>query len=147
MPDSQHSVPSINAVAVSLSERELRLLKEWLQQREWVVNDAGDSQNGVAVAAQGPAAIVITEAQLPDGTWRDLLSGLDQFEVPPRLIVTSRTADEQLWTEVLDSGGYDVLAQPLDRGEVLRVLDFAWLSWKQEWDRRVSERQRRASGG
>ncbi len=144
MPDSLHSVQTISAVAINLAETEMRLLKDWLEHRKWTLNTAGDCQNGVAVAAQGQAAVVITEARLPDGNWRNLLDGLGAFEVPPRLIVTSRAADESLWAEVLDMGGFDVFAQPLDRAEVLRVLDLAWSSWKQEWDLRVAERLRRA---
>jgi DNA-binding response OmpR family regulator len=38
------------------------------------------------------------------------------------LIVTSRTADEHLWAEVLNIGGYDVLPQPFNRDEVERVV-------------------------
>ncbi|MGE5488594.1 MAG: hypothetical protein ACM3ZB_12330 [bacterium] len=144
-----HAFAHIKAVAVSLAESQLGLLKEWMERRNWVLHAAGNCQNGLALAAQGPAAVVITEADLPDGTWRDLLESLDEFEVPPRLVVTSRTADESLWAEVLNMGGYDVLAQPLDHDEVLRVLDLAWLSWKQEYDLYAAGRGhgRRARGG
>jgi DNA-binding response OmpR family regulator len=41
------------------------------------------------------------------------------------LVVTSRMADEALWAEVLNMGGYDVLAQPLDTEEVTRVIGAA----------------------
>ncbi len=41
---------------------------------------------------------------------------------PPQLVVTSRQADESLWSEVLNVGGYDVMAQPLDSNEVERVV-------------------------
>jgi hypothetical protein len=38
------------------------------------------------------------------------------------LVVASHCADEFLWAEVLNLGGYDVLAQPFEDGDVLRVL-------------------------
>jgi len=41
---------------------------------------------------------------------------------PPQLVVTSRTADDYLWSEVLNCGGYDVLPRPLNRDEVERVV-------------------------
>ncbi len=41
------------------------------------------------------------------------------------MIVASRVTDEALWAEVLNLGGYDVLVQPFDRTEVLRVTDAA----------------------
>jgi DNA-binding response OmpR family regulator len=69
--------------------------------------------------------VVICERSLPDGDWKDLVGKT------PRLIVTSHAADEALWAEVLNLGGYDVLAQPFDEQEVRRVVAMA---------RRVPER-------
>ena len=63
--------------------------------------------------------VVICEKSLPDGEWKDLLGKT------PRLIVTSHAADEALWAEVLNLGGYDVLAQPFDEQEVRRVVTMA----------------------
>ena len=45
--------------------------------------------------------------------WKKVLSDLRRFAHPPQLIVTSRTADDYLWAEVLNIGGYDVLPQGL----------------------------------
>ncbi len=59
-----------------------------------------------------------------------MLHELDGLRVRPNLIVTSRLADEGLWAEVLNLGGYDVLAQPFDAEEVYRVVFLAWDEWK-----------------
>jgi DNA-binding response OmpR family regulator len=67
----------------------------------------------------GESPVVICERSLPDGDWKDLLGKT------PRLIVTSRVADEALWAEVLNLGGYDVLAQPFDELEVRQVVALA----------------------
>jgi hypothetical protein len=40
-------------------------------------------------------------------------------------------ADERLWAEVLNLGGYDVLSTPFAAGEVLRACFLAWQSWRQ----------------
>jgi hypothetical protein len=48
---------------------------------------------------------------------------------PPNLIVSSRLADDRLWAEVLNLGGYDVLARPFNRVEVIRVVQAAWRAW------------------
>ena len=63
--------------------------------------------------------VVICERSLPDGDWKDLVGKT------PRLIVTSHAADEALWAEVLNLGGYDVLGQPFDELEVRRVVAMA----------------------
>jgi DNA-binding response OmpR family regulator len=74
--------------------------------------------------------VVIAESQLPDASWKDALAGLSRMAEPPRLIVSSRLADEFLWAEVLNLGGYDVLTKPFDPAEVFRVISLAWLDWK-----------------
>ena len=60
---------------------------------------------------------------------------MGRMERAPVLIVTSKVADEYLWSEVLNLGGYDVLAQPLDRDEVTRVARSAITATSRE-DRR-----------
>ena len=61
--------------------------------------------------------------------WREILDEFRTLPDPPFLIVTSRLADDRLWSEALNLGAYDVLAKPYDPDEVLRVLDLAWSRW------------------
>ena len=65
------------------------------------------------------ASIVICERFLPDGSWRDVLRTAQALTRPPSIIVTSRLADSELWAEVLNLGGHDVLAQPFRAEEVV----------------------------
>jgi DNA-binding response OmpR family regulator len=51
----------------------------------------------------------------------------------PLLLVTSRHADENLWAEVLNLGGYDVLLKPFDGAEVTRVVAMARRQWLLGW--------------
>ncbi len=58
---------------------------------------------------------------------------------PPALIVTSPAAGPRLWAEVLNLGGYDVLAQPFSTEEVLWSVQQAhsadastWIGHNQE---------------
>ena len=39
-------------------------------------------------------------------------------------------------------GGYDVLATPFEKNEVLRAVSWAWQSWEDEWSR-VNQRWRK----
>jgi DNA-binding response OmpR family regulator len=63
--------------------------------------------------------VLICESNLSDGSWRDVLSGLAAEAAAPPLILVSRLADDHLWAEVLNLGGYDVLSKPFDAREVL----------------------------
>jgi DNA-binding NtrC family response regulator len=67
--------------------------------------------------------VVFCESSLPDGNWKDILNRIAfREERRPQLVVTSRLADAYLWSEVLNLGGFDVLAKPLSDSEVRQVL-------------------------
>jgi CheY-like chemotaxis protein len=67
-------------------------------------------------------SVVICDRDLPTGGWKAILAAIDAMPAAPLLVVTAPDADDKLWAEVLNLGGYDVLAQPLDVTEVQRVL-------------------------
>ncbi len=70
--------------------------------------------------------VVISEGCLSDGhCWKDLLLKLQKMEYPPPLIVADRLADERLWAEVLNLGGYDLLVTPFDAKEVFHAVSTA----------------------
>lgn len=73
--------------------------------------------------------LVICKRDLPDGSWRNVLGSLTALTDPPFLIVTSRLADEDLWLEVLDAGGYDVMTEPWDELETRRTIAQARYQW------------------
>jgi DNA-binding NtrC family response regulator len=79
-----------------------------------------------ALLNQNLVRVVVCEHAVPDGDWRDVLDAAALRQCAPPTIVTSRLADEHLWAEVLNLGGYDVLAKPLVRDEALRAIGLAW---------------------
>ena len=81
-----------------------------------------DCEQALAHLADSSISVVICETLLPDGSWKDLLACMGRVRASSVLVVTSKVADESLWAEVLNLGGYDVLAQPFDREEVTRVV-------------------------
>jgi len=69
--------------------------------------------------------VLIVEADLRTGDWRRLLEGALARPWSPQVIVFSSLADDCLWAEVLNMGGYDVLALPFRPDEVLRTVALA----------------------
>jgi len=92
----------------------------------WHLDHVATCREAIMFIRQNMTAAVICERHLPDGDWRALLNGIEELPVRSSLIVTSRLGDEALWAEVLNLGGYDVLAQPFDQDEVYRVVFQAW---------------------
>jgi len=74
--------------------------------------------------------VLLSERDHADGNWEELLNATASLSAPPKLIVFSRLADESLWAEVLNMGGFDVLMTPFEPEEVLRVTFAAWSRWE-----------------
>ena len=83
----------------------------------------GDLEEARVKLQTEPYPVILTDADLPDGGWPDVLDLAERVWPRPQVIVTYRFADGHLWTEALGRGVYDFLAQPFYAGEVLRILN------------------------
>ena len=135
-PDSlwRNSLPveseAVKVLLVSPLDENHRYLTQILRHSKWKYYVVRSRAEALAFLRDNAVPVLICEADLIDGTWRDLLDETARMEHAPLLIVTSRLADDALWAEVLNLGGYNVLAQPFDSREVFRVVGNAWLHWK-----------------
>ena len=111
------------------SERDLRSLRSILERSNWTLHTATTVAEAMRQAKQNVTPVILCECELPDGNWKDLLQAFADSDEPPQLVVTSRLADCDLWAEVLNLGGFDVLSKPFNAAEVFRVLSAAWRHW------------------
>lgn len=72
--------------------------------------------------AQQEYELILTEANLPDGNWLDVLHLARECPRQIEVIVTDPRADARFWAEALNLGVYDLLAQPFYEPEVRRIL-------------------------
>ncbi|MEO8662694.1 MAG: response regulator [Bryobacteraceae bacterium] len=105
-------------------------LRSILSHSNWVVHEAASKAEAVDALLSNRISVVLCGCELADGDWRNILEFVGDLPNSPPLIVTSRRADDSLWAEVLNLGGYDLLPAPFDRREVIRVTGVAWLQWK-----------------
>ncbi len=97
-----------------------------LRQSDWQLQFAETFQEAQTLLRTSPVGVVISEGRLPDGrTWKDLLGELQELPNPRPLIVADRLADDRLWAEVLNLGGYDLLMKPFNTREVLHAVTTA----------------------
>jgi DNA-binding response OmpR family regulator len=121
MTAAKQTVP-VTALAVGEFEFDRALLQSVFRDLGWRLYEARDRRRAMQCLERNPVQVVIAESDLPNWNWKMVLRDLRGMELPPQLIVTSRIADDRLWSEVLNIGGYDVLPQPLERDEVERVI-------------------------
>lgn len=90
------------------------------------VAEARTCRDGLESARRYRFPVVLCDDHLPDGTWLDIFNSIAASVDPPLLIVSSRVADAHLWAEVLNLGGFDVLAKPFRTPEVRHVVGAAF---------------------
>jgi DNA-binding NtrC family response regulator len=125
--------PKKTAIAVLLvgpCDSRRRTLRNIFKTPDWQLREACTYREALGILDHRHIGVVICYTELQDGNWQTLLADLQNRTDPPNLIVSSRLADERLWAEVLNLGGYDVLVQPFDRAEVLRVARMACIAWQ-----------------
>ncbi len=124
-----------SAVLVSAIEEDHRFLGRVFSQQGWMLHKTRSLESAMDLLRRNPVPVVVTERDLPLGNWKDVLAAIQQLPQVPTLIVTARLADEYLWAEVLNLGGYDVLSQPFQVTELLWVFGNAWRMRKDTWTR------------
>jgi len=117
---------NITVLAVSPDSDDGRSFEELLHSDTCSVRIAKSCRDALKQIRDDAPSVIACEKELPDGTWKDLFSLMHGLKEKPPMIVMSRNADERLWAEVLNLGGYDVLAKPLERKEVSRVVAMAY---------------------
>ena len=106
-----------------LSTREDRAaLQRIISPCKWELQWTGTGGEAIDAFRRTSPPIVICDRDLPDGDWRQLWDILAREPKPPMFIVTSRLADDALWAEVLNVGGYDLLLKPFRAEEVIRMV-------------------------
>lgn len=112
----------VSALLLGEFEIDRLLVHDVFRLHGWRLFEARDRRRALDCLGKNPVQVVIAESGLPSWNWKRILSDLRRLAPAPQLVVTSRTADDYLWAEVLNVGGYDVLPQPLQRDEVERVV-------------------------
>jgi DNA-binding NtrC family response regulator len=131
------NTPLVSALAVGATNEEQSGLEKIFTEWGWTLHLVRTRSEAHDFLDGNQVGVVISERELPEGGWRDMLDDLQQRSEPPALVVTSPMADEALWAEVLNMGGYDVLAAPLDTEEVTRVVSAAARHFDSERQRRL----------
>jgi hypothetical protein len=126
----------INILLVSPLIEDHLALTSLIGHSNWGLHHAFGCADAMALLKECPIPVAICDCEILDGTWQDFWSGLSGLPSPPRLIVSSRVADNRLWGEVLSLGAYDLLTKPFEASELFRVGFLAWHSWANQYGRR-----------
>lgn len=96
--------------------------------------DTCDEAWNAANRLQSP--VVICGRDVPGIEWPDAVRILASAVPRPCVILTSPITDSYMWNEIVERGGYDVLATPLRDSDTTRAIRLALSYWKSTSSRR-----------
>ncbi len=115
-------LPLLLVTSDDQNERSLRAILDGTSRAMYRVKNCNEA---VHLLDSLNPCVVLVEADFHTGDWKRLLDRMMNLQRCPELIVFSCFADDGLWAEVLNRGGYDVLAVPFDAAEVRRTISLA----------------------
>ena len=107
---------------ISGHEDDARSISQMLHATHITLEHVGSVEQARAKLRENDYSVLFTEAALPDGRWLDILHLARACPRELEVIVTDPHADARFWTEALNMGAYDLVAQPFYEPEVRRIL-------------------------
>lgn len=106
-------------------ERQLRFLNI-LESENYDVTLAGDGHRAeTLLSLPSHYDLLIVDAELNPGGWRPVLDHVISSRPECEVLVYSRCGEEELWADVIQSGAFDLIPEPLSRSELLRIVSSA----------------------
>jgi FixJ family two-component response regulator len=92
-------------------------------QRAMLAQARQDGTNDLAMTNAGPVILYDIDSFTSNlNGWRGALRQLLNLHHDTRVIFTSRLADEDMWIEVLATGGHDLLSKPFSDSELRQAV-------------------------
>jgi FixJ family two-component response regulator len=70
-------------------------------------------------------AVALIPASLPTPEWWALWGLLSTMEPQPSILVYTRSSDFQMWSGVLEAGGFDVVVAPFTEAKLKKAIESA----------------------
>ena len=127
-------VPALIPILLA-SERDddYRRLQALLQNTKWTLVRPLSWGEVSSFCDRAVNPIVLVDRHFQGSDWRFTVSSLLNTTASCCLILLSDVSDPYLWNELVQQGGFDVLARPFERSEVLRTLAFAQKHCEAGW--------------
>lgn len=75
-----------------------------------------------ALWGKQPPYLVLTDVQLADGNWSDVISLAARCRTPVNVIVVSRQVDVKFYVEAIERGAFDFMTPPFEISDATHVI-------------------------
>jgi DNA-binding NtrC family response regulator len=75
-----------------------------------------------ALSDANPPLLAVTESELPDGKWSDIVSFSEKASSRVNVIVVGQTIDANLYASAIEVGAFDYIAPPFEGVDLVYVV-------------------------
>ncbi len=122
----------LEVLTINNDKKDCASLRSIMGHTNWIFHCVPDLSKATQFLEKNLVPVIVCSKELPGATWKDVLAAVQRFPNPPAVLVYTAQADDGLWMEVLNSGGYDLLPVPFNRDEVLRLISLASRKWSDD---------------
>ena len=123
---AERPIANPTVLAVFSTREDRRALEQIFANTHWRLRFTSTLCETKTALERSSVGVVLSVSRLHDGhCWTDVIQETQKSELPTPLVVVDRLADDRLWAEVLNMGGYDLLMKPFDEREVLHAVSMA----------------------
>jgi DNA-binding NtrC family response regulator len=130
----------LKVLFVSSRDADAEVLARALEGTRWRVIRARSCPEAVPLLAAHFFPVIIRDEQCCDLGCIHAIRCAQTGLYPAPLIVATPSPQFRVWEDVIDRGGFEVLARPFDAANVRKIVEFAYKHWcqgdiRRRWDR------------
>jgi len=128
----------IPVLIVTSRAEDVAELSSILEGTPWELTDASHAEDAAAALKVASAPILLFDRDAAGPSWQKTMRELIKSRRSACVVLLSSVADQYLWEEVVQHGGFDLLSRPFRKETVLSTLVFAYAHCRTPWPKAVS---------
>jgi DNA-binding NtrC family response regulator len=122
---------SIEIVAAIQAAHDRSVLSTLAERHRWQLEFANNAKEALKASYTRCIPVVLADRGLFGLNWENDLRTLVTNPWQPAVALVSSPSTDVFWEAVIRCGGYDILETPLHFAETKKMVQFAWVFWKQ----------------
>jgi len=123
----------IPLLIVTSRTEDVEELRSLLRETPWELVDASRMEDPAVALKGAPVPILLFDRDTAGASWQVAMKRLIKSRRGVCVVLLSSVADQYLWDEVVQHGGFDLLTRPFRKEQVLSALMFAYAHCRTPW--------------
>jgi len=136
--DGASSRPLVTVICFLPQDQDRSLMMDLCRRNQWEVFFAVSREEAEWALQELKPQIMLFDRDVAGPNWREFVTRFAARSGGACIMLVSKVIDDNLWNDLVSSGGYEVLRKPLRDDEVSRAVRMAWSYWSSAAKRAAS---------